>query len=133
MLISEVARRSGVSAKTLRYYESVGLLEPPDRSASGYREYDEDVLGRLTFIRSAQAVGLTLGEIRGVVALRDEGEVPCGHVLELLRGRAAVIETTIRELRGLQKELTRLVTRASDLDPKDCDPGRVCHLIGPSL
>jgi DNA-binding transcriptional MerR regulator len=130
MLIGEVARRSGVSAKTLRYYEDIGLVEPARRSPSGYREFDEDVLERLAFIRSSQALGLSLGEIRSVVALRDKGDVPCGHVLELLRARAEDIGSTIRELRLLQAELHRLVERAEHLDPADCSPRQVCHLIG---
>lgn len=130
MLISEVARRSGVPAKTLRYYEDVALLDRPDRSPSGYRDYDETVIDRLAFIRSAQALGLSLGEIRSVIALRDDGETPCGHVLDLLRRRSAKIDRTIRELRRLKTELGRLVARAEHLDPADCNASRVCHLIG---
>lgn len=132
MLIGEVARRSGVSAKTIRYYEDIGLLRAPARTASGYRAYDEAVLDRLAFVRSAQAVGLTLGEIRGIVGLRDDGQIPCGHVIELLRARSTEIERTIGQLRTLRSELKRLVDRARDLDPADCDPHRVCHLIGPA-
>ena len=130
MLIGEVARRSGVPAKTLRYYEDIGLLDPPARTSSGYREFDHDILDRLVFIRAAQAVGLSLGEIRGIVALRDDGDTPCGHVLELLRTRAGEIDRTIRELRVLQRDLRNVVERAGQLDPADCDPRRVCHLIG---
>ena len=130
MLIGEVAERSGLSTKTLRYYEDIGLIEPPGRSPAGYREFDVDVLDRLVFIRSAQAVGLTLGEIRSIVALRDDGDVPCAHVLELLRARADEIGRTIRELRTLQRDLQALVVRADALDPADCDPRRVCHVIG---
>lgn len=129
MLISEVAGRSGVSAKALRYYEEVGLVDPPARSAAGYRSYDEEVLDRIRFIRSAQALGLSLGEIRSIVALRDRGETPCGHVLELLRVRSAEIERTIRELRSLKADLNQLVDRAHSLDPAECDPRGVCHLI----
>lgn len=132
LLIGEVARRSGVNAKTLRYYEGIGLLAPPVRAPSGYRDYDEEVLDRLRFIRSAQAVGLSLGEIRSVIALRDEGQPPCGHVLELLRARAEALERTIAQLKTLRHELDRLVERAAHLDPEDCDPRRVCHLIGPN-
>lgn len=131
VLIGEVARRSGVPAKTLRYYEDIGLVGVPARTASGYRQFDDAVLERLAFIRSAQAVGLTLGEIRGIVALRDEGQAPCGHVLDLLRERSQEIAQTIRDLRQLQGELKRLVERASDLDAADCAPQRVCHLLGP--
>lgn len=131
MLIGEVARRSGVPAKTLRYYEDIRLIDAPRRSASGYRDYDETVLDRLGFVRAAQAIGLSLGEIRSIVALRDDGLAPCGHVLGLLRARAEDIRRTIRQLRALQSELDRLVERAEDLDPADCDPQRACHLVGP--
>lgn len=131
MLIGELAIRSGVPAKTLRYYEDIGLLDAPARSPSGYRDYAESVIDRLWFIRAAQALGLSLGEIRSIVAMRDSGQVPCGHVLGLLRARSEDIRTTIRELRALQSELDRLVERARGLDPADCDPERVCHLIGP--
>jgi DNA-binding transcriptional MerR regulator len=130
MLIGELAVRSGVAAKTLRYYEDIGVIDAPERSAGGYRLYGEEVLPRLEFIRSAQALGLSLGEIRGIVALRDDGETPCGHVLELLRTRSREVAKTIRQLRLLDAELKALVARADALDPADCDPSRVCHLIG---
>jgi len=130
MRIGELAQRSGVPAKTLRYYEDIGLIDPPARTESSYRDYSEAVIERLAFIRSAQAIGLTLGEIRGIVTLRDNGEVPCAHVLELLTARTAEIDRTIRQLRHLRSELCQLVVRSRDLDPTDCDPARVCHLIG---
>jgi DNA-binding transcriptional MerR regulator len=130
MRIGDVAARSGVSAKALRYYEEIGLMTPADRTASGYRLYDDTVLDRLAFIRGCQALGFSLGEIRGIVALRDRGDTPCGHVRELLRERADDIGRTIRELRALEAELRRLVDRAEHLDPAACAPERVCHLIG---
>jgi DNA-binding transcriptional MerR regulator len=132
MRIGELSRQSGLPAKTLRYYEDIRLIEPPAREPSGYRDYSEAVVERLAFIRSAQALGLTLGEIRRIVALRDNGEVPCAHVLDLLNARTAEIDHTIRRLKTLRSELRQLVVRSRDLDPADCDPARVCHLIGPS-
>lgn len=116
MLISEVTRRSGVVPKTLRYYEEIGLLHP-ERTQAGYREYDDRVFDRLTFIRSAQALGLSLALIRGIVTLRDNGEAPCTHVAELLEERSAAIARTIRELRGLQSELRGLTARARGFTP----------------
>ena len=130
MRIGELASRSGVSAKTIRYYESIGLLPAPERLPSGYRDYDESTLDALAFIRAAQAVGLSLGEIRGIVALRDEGQAPCGYVVDLLRSRSAELDRRIAELRGLRRELIRLVQQAEHLDPAECDPRAVCHVIG---
>jgi len=75
---------------------------------------------------------LRLPVIRGVVALHDEGQTPCGHVLDLLRTRAADLDRRIRELQNLRSELNRLVARSEGLDPADCDAGRICHLVGPT-
>lgn len=63
------------------------MLAPPPRTPSGYRDYDDAAVDRLGFVRAAQSVGLTLGEIREIVALRDRGETPCRHVTELLDRR----------------------------------------------
>jgi DNA-binding transcriptional MerR regulator len=130
MLIGEVARRSGVQPKTLRYYEDIGLLRP-ERTPSGYRDYDDRVFDRLTFIRSAQALGLSLAEIRRIVTLRDNGEAPCAHVAELLEERSAAIARTIRDLRDLQADLHALMVRAQDFNPSRCDPDGICGLINP--
>jgi MerR family copper efflux transcriptional regulator len=127
--IGELAERAGISAKAIRYYEQIGLLAPPARTPSGYRDYDHATLGRLAFIRAAQAVGLTLGEIRQVVAFRDRGQTPCEHVATLLQRRAAELEARIAELQQLRGELDRLARRAGTLDPKQCPPERVCHVI----
>jgi MerR family transcriptional regulator, copper efflux regulator len=132
MRIGELAAVSGVTAKTIRYYEDIGVLDPPARTPSGYRQYTPEATNRLAFIRSAQAVGLSLGEIRGIVALRDRGTTPCGHVLDLITARAADLDRRISELQRLRAELGRLEDRAQHLDPADCDPRRVCHLIGPN-
>lgn len=67
MRIGELAERAGVSAKAIRYYEQIGILTPPERDASGYRAFGEAALGRLGFVRAAQALGLTLGEIRQII------------------------------------------------------------------
>lgn len=131
MRIGELAAHSEVSTKTIRYYEAIGLLSPPPRLPSGYRDYDPDVLDRLAFIRAAQAIGLSLGEIRSIMALQEDGVTPCGYVVDLLRSRSAEVERRITELRALQGELHRLVERAETLDPAHCDPRRICHLIDP--
>jgi DNA-binding transcriptional MerR regulator len=129
MRIGELAKQAGISAKAIRYYEQIGILAPPARTSSGYRTYDPTAVGRLGFIRAAQALGLTLGEIRQIIAFRDDGTAPCGHVTELLQRRAAELERRIVELQQLQGELQQLAQRAATLDPKDCTPERVCHII----
>ena len=131
MRIGELAARSGLSAKAVRYYEEIGVLPEAARTPAGYRDYDEATVERIAFVRAAQAVGLTLGEIREIVALRDRGETPCAHVLALLGERAAEVDRRIAELEGLRGDLARLARRARALDPADCSPDRICHIIGP--
>lgn len=84
MRIGELAKASGTTTKTLRYYEDAGLLPAPERTAGGYRDYTPDVLPRLDFIRRGRATGLTLGQIREVLDVRDAGRAPCQHVQRLL-------------------------------------------------
>jgi MerR family copper efflux transcriptional regulator len=129
--IGELASRSGVPVKTIRYYEEIGVLAAPARTPSGYRSYDDTAVDHLAFVRAAQAVGLTLGEIRQIVALRERGQTPCTHVVDLLERRATEIDQRITDLQRLRGELHRLAGRAAELDPANCDPQRVCHVIAP--
>ena len=73
MRIGELANRSGLATTALRYYEKAGLLPESARTVSGYRDYDGDTVPRLAFIRAAQAIGLSVAEIREVIGIRDGG------------------------------------------------------------
>src|SRR5256712_14107465 len=121
--ISDLASQAGVTAKTLRYYERIGVLPAPSRSSSGYRDSRPDVLDRLGFIRAGQAVGLSLGEIRQGVALRDRGETPGDHVYGLLHGRTGELDERIDELQALRGALQAWTRSARRLDPADVESG----------
>ncbi len=129
MRIGEIANHAEVPVKTIRYYEEIGVLPEPERSPSGYRDYEPDVIDRLRFIRASQAFGLSLGEIREIVAYRDRGEVPCAYVLELLRRRSREIDERIAELQKARSVLESLVANARKLRPEDCSSSSVCHII----
>ncbi len=129
MRISEVAARTGSTSKTIRYYEDRGLLPVAERTPAGYRVYGDDAIDRLGFIRSAQMVGLTLAEIRGIIEIRDNGGPPCSHVMTLVRRRADEIDEQIRGLRAMKRTLNELVAKGSHLDPADCDGSSVCQII----
>lgn len=129
MLIGQLAEAAGVTAQTIRFYERDGLLPTPPREANGYRVYHADALNRLRFVRTAQASGLTLAEIRGIVDLRDAGTVPCTHVTTLLSARLDDVRTRVRELETLAGELEGLLARGEHLDPADCGEAAVCHIL----
>lgn len=129
MRIGELAGRASLAPSAIRYYEQVGLLPEADRTASGYRSYAEDTVDRIGFIRSAQAVGLTLAEVSQVLGVRDAGEAPCLVVTELIDRRHAEVSARITELQALERELAELRERAERLEPRDCDPSGICHVI----
>ena len=133
MRIGELARRTGVPTKTIRYYEEIGVLPDPDRTANDYRDYTEEAVDRLTFVRDAQATGLTLAEIASILDLRSQGEATCHHVIELLERHMIALERHIQTLHETRKKLTALTEQARSLDPSECrDPNR-CQTITAGL
>ena len=132
MRIGALGELVGVSTKTIRYYEQLGLLDEPDRTPSGYRDYGEGAVERLRFIRDAQASGLSLAEIASVLELKAAGQRSCGHTTELLERHLADIDDQIARLRSAQASLLALAERARSLDPAACtDPNR-CQVIATS-
>lgn len=129
MRIGELAEPAGTTTKTLRFYEQAGLLPEPNRTPSGYRDYDAGVLDLLAFVKAAQAAGLTLAEIREIVHVREAHGPPCGHVAALLDAHAADLDRRIAELTALRGEVGRLRVRACGLDPAACGDAAVCHVI----
>jgi len=120
MKIGEAAGRSGVPAKTIRFWEDQHLLPAPARTPAGYRDYDPAILERLAFIRHAQAAGLTLEHIRQVLDIRDGGQPPCVHVSGLIARRLAEVEARLAELARTRDQLVVLAARAAAQDPADC-------------
>lgn len=131
MRIGELADRADVSTKTIRYYESIGLLDEPTRTPSGYRDYDEAAIERLRFVRDAQATGLSLAEIASVLELKGAGQVSCAHTTDLLDRHLVELDRQIDQLIEARTSLRQLADRARSLDPGACtDPNR-CQVIAP--
>jgi MerR family copper efflux transcriptional regulator len=133
MRIGEVATRTGTPIKTIRYYEEIGVLRAPTRSPSGYRDFDNDVIDRLHFIRSGKAVGFSLNEIREIVTYRERGEIPCAHVLKLLEHHRDDVAGRLIALEEVRVALDSLLIRAGKLRQDNCSPNLVCHLIPEGL
>lgn len=129
MRIGEFADRAGVTAKTVRYYEGIGLLPAPERTASGYRDYDADALERLQFVRDAQAAGLTLKESRTILDMKAQGHATCEHTQALLDRHLSDIDAQIASLQAARAELLQLSRRADALDPGACTDENRCQVI----
>ncbi len=112
--IGELARGLGLNPKTIRYYEEIGLLPEPERTPSGYRVYTDSDRERLRFIAKAKAIGLTLEEIAEILRLREGGEQPCKHVVELLDSKVAQVDRYLRALSDFRQELVGLREEAAE-------------------
>jgi DNA-binding transcriptional MerR regulator len=118
-----------LNTQTIRYYERIGLLPEPERTEAGYRIYKEDDERRLNFVKNARNVGLSLGEIKEVLAFHERGEQPCAYVTETIVRRAKEVEHQIEELTQFKRELDRLYERTRERPAREPEPDRYCHII----
>ena len=130
MEIKEIANLSGVSQKTIRYYEDFGLVPPPTRKSNGYRNYTTSDLDRLKLIVGARRLDFSLKEIKEILDLRDKNIAPCKILLSLLVKKSDEIKIRITELQDLEKDLQDLHSLGltfpiDDIEGKEC----VCHLV----
>ncbi|MHA6806186.1 heavy metal-responsive transcriptional regulator [Salinifilum ghardaiensis] len=129
MRIGELARQVGVNPKTVRYYESIGLLPAAERTSAGYRVYNQGDVDRLGFIKAAQRLGMRLDEIAEVLALRDADQRPCGYVRGVLHEHVTDIDHRIAELQRLRQQLLDLDQRADRLAADPDATAASCPLI----
>ena len=117
MTIGQVAKQTAVGIETIRFYERQGLIEEPPRRDSGYRQYSEDVIARIEFIKRAKELGFSLKEIHELFSLRVDHDTSCGDVRN--RAEAKIVDTQekIRELQRIKKALTKLATACTGRGP----------------
>ncbi len=129
MKIGELAESVGVTAKTIRYYEGIGLLRPPDRTSSNYRDYGDDAAERLRFIRDSQAAGLTLAEVGSILDMKDAGQSTCAHTRALVHRHLDEIDQQIEALKATRVEMAALADRADRMDSGECSDPHRCQVI----
>jgi DNA-binding transcriptional MerR regulator len=128
MRIGELARVSGLSADTIRYYERIGLMPAPRRTSSGYREYPAGAANRLRIIRNAAQLGFPLQEIAKVLRIRDRGAAPCRQVRDYACKLVGGIEQRIAELQTERKAMQTMI-RAWDAVLVGTSPETPVHLL----
>ena len=109
MKIGELGRATGTKTETIRYYEHEGLLAPPPRTSSGYRDYSPDDVARLRFIRRARQLGFSMVQVRQLLDLTDEPSRSCEAVDTIASAQLAEVEAKLIDLKGLRDELSRMV------------------------
>ncbi|MCK6624593.1 MAG: heavy metal-responsive transcriptional regulator [Anaerolineae bacterium] len=129
MFIRELAKQTGVSPKTIRYYESIGLIPPPQRAENNYREYTFADAERLRFIVAARSLGFSLNDIAEFVAARSDGLLPCRRVLDSLDQHLAEIDRRIADLLALRETLDHIRREGEALPAQVRDEQCVCYLL----
>ena len=135
LTIGEMAKRSGLTAKMIRHYESLALLPPAVRSEAGYRHYQEQDVQQLRFIRQARELGFSLPQIGELLNLWHDQQRPSSKVKQVAQQHIAVLEQKITELTQMKSALETLVSRCHGDDNSDCPildelaqpSGACCH------
>lgn len=110
-LVGEVSRRLGLNSQTLYFYERIGLMPNPKRTAAGYRLYDQPDLERLSFISQAKALGLSLENIKELLRMQEGQQLSCQEVYARLLKKVQDIDDTIAKLQTLKAQLTPILDR----------------------
>jgi MerR family mercuric resistance operon transcriptional regulator len=120
LAIGALSKRSGVNIETIRYYERIGVMPKPRRSAGGYRMYGPDHLKRLTFVRRGRELGFSLDELRSLLRLVDGHSYTCAEVHDLTVEHLAEIRRKIADLRRLQRVMTEMAAACSGDRVPEC-------------
>ena len=118
--IGELAKATGTKVQTIRYYEQIGLIPAPARSTGNQRRYDRRALERLGFVRHARELGFTLESIRSVLELSDNPDQSCAEADRMARARLIEVESRIKRLKALKRELNRMIEAYAGGSVSDC-------------
>ena len=122
LTIGQVATAAAVNIQTIRYYERRGLFPAPRRTAAGYRQYADDAVARLRFIKHAQALGFSLVEIEDLLGLRVRHGAACDAVERKTRQKIEDVQRRIRDLQRMKRILERLASACTARQPTDDCP-----------
>lgn len=120
MNISEAARRSGLSSKTIRYYEEIGLIEPASRAANGYRQYNRAQVEEMQFLARARNVGFDLEECRQLLTLHRDSGRQSRHARALVLEKSADLQQRIDELLAMKSTLEEMAQRCHGDEGPEC-------------
>jgi DNA-binding transcriptional MerR regulator len=127
--IGDLGKATGTKVETIRYYERIGLLPKPARTAGNYRVYGEDALGWLNFIRRARELGFTIEQVRELMALSHHADGSCASVDAIARSHLSEVKRKLEDLRALERELSALIDQGIHDTIAEC---RIIEALAPS-
>lgn len=129
MLVSQLAKRSGTSTETVRYYTRIGLLKPRQTQGNGYRRYAEQDINLLNFIQRAKLLGFSLKDIRQILEKAKAGNSPCPRVRDMIKARIAETRARLEQLKQLQSRMEEALLQWESMPDRSPDGNSICHLI----
>lgn len=118
--IGAMSRETGVNIETIRYYERIEIMPKPDRTEGGNRQYNQDQLKRLFFIKRCREIGFGIGEIRALLSMVDHQDFTCGEVHDMTVEHLTNVKKKISDLRRLERSLTTMAAECSKGDVPEC-------------
>ena len=128
LTIGELARLTGTKVETVRYYERIGLLAAPARTAGNYRTYRPEDLNRLSFIRRSRDLGFSLDQVQALLDLSDDRNRPCEAIDAIARKHLSEVDHKIRDLQALRRELSSMIDQCRCGTVADC---RIIEALSP--
>lgn len=120
LTIGQLAKSAGVNLETVRYYERIGLMVPPERTGGGHRVYDRKALKHLAFVRRARDLGFSIADIRALLTLTTPGHNSCAKVQEIASAHLAGVQAKLADLARLELILSRTVSQCSENPAPTC-------------
>lgn len=120
MKISELATKTQVPAKTIRYYEQIGLLASPSRGSNGYRQYQKENIATLVFIRRCRELNIAISDIKLLIEVQQDPKASCASIDKIIADQLARIQQSQRELAMLEQSLATLASSCKNHQVEDC-------------
>lgn len=129
LAIGKLATATNTKVETIRYYERIGLLGAPERTAGNYRAYGKEHLSRLSFIRRSRDLGFSLDQVRALLDLADHRDRPCEAVDAIAKQHRDEVDSKIADLQALRRELDNMITQCSCGTVAEC---RIIDALSPA-
>ena len=128
ILIKEISEKLDINPKTIRFYEDINLIPKAKRNGSNYRVFSDKDIERISFVKKARTLGLSIEDIKKIIAIREGGDLPFPAVIDILEEQEKQLEIRIREMISFKEKISK-VTKNFKENLSVCEQGKICGLI----
>lgn len=128
LLINDISKKLGINSKTIRFYEDIGLIPKPKRNESNYRVYSNEDIETLSFVKKSRELGFSIEEIKNIIKIRENGDLPKDVVIQTLEEQKSTLEKRIKEMIVFNDKLSKVIDNFKN-NEHVCKKGKICGLI----